>query len=135
MKTTLTPSSEHPVSSFLNGNLQQQRREDNDGIGEDEDLFDLQFHEIKWQPGMQCYAPWSKDGKLNAAVIKEVTSDGLTVTVAFEGYGVVEKCTTGRIKHPKQVRSNTLTSLIGIALHSFACLESRVVFSVTSFSS
>lgn len=73
-----------------------------DAEGEEGD-FDLQFHEIQWQPGMQCYAPWSKDGKLNGAVIKEVSQDRLTVTVAFDGYGIVEKCTTSRIKHPKQV--------------------------------
>ncbi|XP_063710386.1 survival of motor neuron-related-splicing factor 30-like [Symsagittifera roscoffensis] len=72
------------------------------GEGEDED-FHLQFHEIKWEPGMQCYAPWSKDGKLNAATIKEVSGDKQTVTVSFDGYGIVEKCTTGRLKHPKQV--------------------------------
>ena len=72
--------------------------------GEDDDEeFNLQFHEIKWEPGMQCYAPWSKDGKLNAATIKDVSADRLTVTVSFDGYGITEQCTTVKLKHPKQV--------------------------------
>jgi len=70
---------------------------------EDDEEFNLQFHEIKWEPGMQCYAPWSKDGKLNAATIKDVSTDRLTVTVAFDGYGITEQCTTVKLKHPKQV--------------------------------
>ena len=87
----------------------EQRRQEAEGEGYDDgegdglEELELQFHEIQWQPGMQCFAPWSKDGKLNGAVIKEVSQDRLTVTVAFEGYGLVEKCTTSRIKHPKQV--------------------------------